>query len=75
MWTSPRHRRRGHARRVLQALEDTARGYGYRSVRLETGICQAEAIGLYLSAGYDPLDNHGRYADSPLRVSFEKRLT
>jgi ribosomal protein S18 acetylase RimI-like enzyme len=74
MWTAPMHRRRGHARRVLRALEEIAREYGYRSVRLETGVYQAAAISLYLETGYQPLDNYGRYADSPLAVSFEKRL-
>jgi len=74
MWTAPDHRRRGHARRVLAALEEAARGCGYRCVRLETGVRQREAIALYLDAGYDPIDNYGRYADSALCVSFEKRL-
>jgi len=74
MWTAPGHRRRGHARRVLAALEDAARGCGYRSVRLETGVRQREAIALYLDVGYDPIDNYGRYAESELCVSFEKRL-
>jgi polar amino acid transport system permease protein len=68
LWTAAAHRRRGHARRILSALEDAARQYGYRSVRLVTGMYQAEAIALCLAAGYDPLD------DSGSRVSFAKRL-
>ena len=44
MWTAPSERRRGHARRVLAALEDAARARGYRAVRPETGRPQPEAV-------------------------------
>jgi ribosomal protein S18 acetylase RimI-like enzyme len=74
MWTAPSHRGRGHARRVLAALEETAARVGYRSVRLQTGTLQTEAIGLYRSAGYRPIAAYGRYADDERCVSFQKAL-
>jgi putative acetyltransferase len=75
MWTAPAHRRRGHARRILEALEDVARGYGYRSVRLETGDLLHSAIALYTAAGYRRIPGYGRYGDDPRSVSFEKALS
>lgn len=44
MFVRPEHRRRGHARRLLAALEErSARAQGYRRVVLETGLEQPEA--------------------------------
>jgi putative acetyltransferase len=67
-------RRQGVARRILDKLEAIAAQLGYRALRLETGILQPEAIGLYESAGYRRVHCYGRYADNPLSVCFEKRL-
>lgn len=67
-------RRRGVARRILEKLEAIAAQLGYRVLRLETGVRQPEAIGLYESAGYRRVRCYGRYADNPLSVCFEKRL-
>lgn len=74
MWTSPEHRRRGHARRVLGALEQEARELGYRVVRLQTGAIATPAVALYHAAGYRRVAPFGRYRDEPLAVAFEKRL-
>src|SRR5215468_366748 len=52
MFVLPEFRGRGIARQILLALEARARELNYRLVRLETGIEQPEAIGLYKSAGY-----------------------
>jgi ribosomal protein S18 acetylase RimI-like enzyme len=65
MWTAPAHRRRGHARRVLTALEEAAARRGYHTLRLEAGERMTAAIGLYRSAGYTPAGSDR---------SFEKRL-
>jgi ribosomal protein S18 acetylase RimI-like enzyme len=74
MWTAPEHRRRGHARRVLAALERRAIDYGYRMLRLETATLQAEAIELYRSNGYRTIAQYGRLSVDPRCVCFEKQL-
>jgi len=74
MFVRVEHRRRGHARRMLAALEEWARDRGATRVVLETGVAQPEAIALYESAGYLPTDGFGHYRDSPLSRSFTKDL-
>ena len=74
MFVRAEHRRRGHARRLLRALEDLAREQGYQRVVLETGLAQPEAIALYASAGYLPVEGFGHYRDAPLSRSFAKDL-
>ncbi len=74
MWTAPTHRRRGLARVVLGALEDAARGRGWRRIVLESGVAQPEAIALYVAAGYQPVPGYGRYRDEPDAVSYAKTL-
>jgi ribosomal protein S18 acetylase RimI-like enzyme len=67
-------RRRGLARRLLAALEDSARGAGIQVLALETGTMQPEAIALYEAQGYLPTIRFGHYADSDLSRYFAKRL-
>ena len=67
-------RRKGIARKILKRLEMIAAQFGYRALRLETGILQPEAVNLYKSAGYRRVRCYGRYVDNPLSVCFEKRL-
>ena len=74
MYVVPAARGRGYSRLVLGALEDEARALGYKRVRLETGVRQDAAIGLYRSAGFGPIDRYGPYVDDELSVCFEKRL-
>jgi WS/DGAT/MGAT family acyltransferase len=74
MFVRVEHRRRGHARRMLSALEDWARASGYRRVVLETGAAQPEAIALYQTAGYLPIAGFGHYKDSELSRSFARDL-
>ena len=75
MWTSPAHRGRCHARRVLGALEQAAVRRGYHTLRLETGNLQLAAIALYTSAGYTEVQPYGHYfSENPQCVTYEKRL-
>jgi ribosomal protein S18 acetylase RimI-like enzyme len=74
MWTAPAHRGRGHARRVLLALEEAATRRGYYTLRLETGDQMTAAIALYRSAGYEPITGYGPWGADPRALSFEKRL-
>lgn len=55
IWTDSRHRRRGHGKALLIALEAEIAARGYRRVYLTTGDLQPEAEALYLAAGYDKL--------------------
>jgi len=74
MYVAPEARRRGIARRLLAALEDSARAAGRRRIILETGDQQPEAIKLYETAGYERIENFGFYRDSPNCISFGRRL-
>lgn len=65
----------GIGRALLQSLETFAKKFGYRSVRLETGLKQPEAINLYQSAGYHRAPCYGPYRKNPMSVCFEKELT
>jgi GNAT superfamily N-acetyltransferase len=72
MYVAPAVRGKGVARRLLGALEDTARDLGYEVARLDTGPHQPHAQALYESAGYRPI---GNFNANPV-ASFwgEKRL-
>ncbi|MDI2126541.1 GNAT family N-acetyltransferase [Yinghuangia seranimata] len=72
IWTHTAHRRRGLARRVLEALEHSATTRGYHRLYLTTGPRQPEAVGLYLSTGYTPLFDVDEPPFAPL--PFEKAL-
>ena len=74
MYVADTARRQGHARRVLGALEQTARDAGAELLVLETGTMQPEAIALYEATGYTPTVAFGHYADSELSRCYAKRL-
>jgi len=74
MFTAAEHRNRGVARAVLAELEHTAAAAGIEELVLETGTVQPEAIALYESSGYHPVDGFGYYAGRPLSRSFGKRV-
>lgn len=73
MFVAPEHRRQGHARRLLKALEDAARELGYIRVRLDTGPLQPEAASLYKSSAYTEIAPYNDYMP-PGSHFFEKRL-
>jgi putative acetyltransferase len=74
MWVDPGHRGNGSGRALLDAVEAAARGAGLIVLRLETGIHQAEALGLYRAAGYREIGPFGDYRPDPLSVFMEKHL-
>lgn len=74
MYVRPEARGRGVARLLLAALEERAEQLGYRRVVLETGVEQPEAMALYESAGYTPVEPFGAYRASPLSRCYERRL-
>ena len=74
MFTTHAARGRGVARRVLRAVEDSAREHGITRIVLECGWKQPEAIALYKSSGYDVIENFGYYRDHPGTISFGRDL-
>jgi GNAT superfamily N-acetyltransferase len=75
MYVAPQVRRRGLSRLLLGALEERARAMGAGRVVLETGERQPEAIRLYQSSGYEPIEGFGHYKDMALSLSFAKALS
>lgn len=74
MYVSPDARGRGHARRILAALEDGAREAGRTRMVLESGLKQPEALGLYRSCGYSDVTKFGVYRFEELSVCLGKSL-
>ena len=74
MYVLPASRGTGLGRQMLEALEVEARRLGYSGIVLETGNRQPEALGLYTSAGYEPIPCYGAYTARPLSRCFEKTL-
>jgi GNAT superfamily N-acetyltransferase len=74
MYVRPDARGRGVARALLAALEAEAAGLGYRRLVLETGDRQPEAMALYETAGWTPIEAYGAYRHSTLSKCFEKHL-
>ena len=74
MFVLPQARGLKLGRRILDRLEEEARREGLRCLRLETGIHQAEALGLYRTAGFVEREPFGEYGPDPLSVFMEKRL-
>ncbi|MDN4171630.1 GNAT family N-acetyltransferase [Nocardioides sp. SOB77] len=75
MYVVPAAQRRGHARRMLAHLEQTAAAAGFEALVLETGLRQPEAMALYESAGYASVPGFGYYKDAPLSRCYAKVLT
>jgi len=72
MYVVPGARRSGVARALLAALEDAARGLGYRVAGLDTGDRQPHAQAFYEAAGYRRV---GNFNDNPAAAFHgEKRL-
>jgi ribosomal protein S18 acetylase RimI-like enzyme len=72
MWVSPNVRGRGVGKKLLQALEDSARKAGAKVIHLETNKSLVEAKELYRRAGYQEVEpfNSEPYANH----WFEKKL-
>lgn len=74
MYVRPQFRGLGLAKAMLAHLEDFARGRGIRVFRLETGVDQPEAIGLYERLGYQQIAPFGEYLPDPLSRFYEKSV-
>jgi ribosomal protein S18 acetylase RimI-like enzyme len=74
MYVRPAFRGAGLGKRMLAHLADYSRQRGVDVLRLETGIHQVEAIGLYERFGFQRIRPFGPYRDDPLSLCYEKRL-
>lgn len=70
----PKFRGRGLSRAIMRHLEAELERDGVRLLRLETGVHQPAALGLYRNLGYRERGPFGSYRPDPLSVFMEKRL-
>ena len=69
----PSARRRGIARQILLHLEEEIRRRSFRSIVLETGCANSEAIAMYESEGYFPIPAFLGYVGSPISRCYAKK--
>ncbi len=74
MYVIPHVRGRGISRAILAQLLAAGRELGYARARLETGYAQREAIGLYESAGFEPIPCWGPYITDERSRCYEVEL-
>ncbi|GIW34648.1 GNAT family N-acetyltransferase [Meiothermus sp.] len=74
MYVRPAFRGRGVGKQLLAHLETYASERGIRLLRLETGVHQKEAIGLYQGFGFQRIPPFGPYFEDPLSICMEKKL-
>ncbi|MER3482227.1 MAG: N-acetyltransferase [Meiothermus sp.] len=74
MYVRPQFRGLGLGRRMIHHLADYAVQHGMKILRLETGVSQTEAIGLYESFGFRRVPPFGDYFEDPLSICMEKQL-
>ncbi|MCY3768646.1 MAG: GNAT family N-acetyltransferase [Gammaproteobacteria bacterium] len=67
-------RRKGISQSLMKQLEVDAQRRGVAVLRLETGVHQPEAVGLYEKLGYSRCGRFGAYPDDPVSVFMEKKL-
>jgi putative acetyltransferase len=75
IYVTPQARGLKLGKRILEAIEDHAREYGFAAIKLETGTLQPEALGLFAKCGFvtcGPFADYPR--DDPYSVFMEKRL-
>lgn len=68
------YRGQGLSRQLISALENYLIEHSIWLARLETGIYQLEALGLYQSLGYRERGPYGAYTSDPLSIFMEKHL-
>lgn len=74
LWVDPAARGLALGRRLLDAIERAAGDEAVTTLRLETGISQHQALGLYRSSGYREIGPFGSYNPDPLSIFMEKCL-
>jgi diamine N-acetyltransferase len=74
MFVRKQFRGKGFSKKLYYYLENHASGKGFRQILLETGKKQHEAIGLYQSLGFTPIEKFGEYTDDPNSLCFMKEI-
>ena len=74
MYVRPAQRGLGLGKAILDRLAQYTRERHVNVLRLETGIYQTEAIGLYERYGFQRRPPFGEYVEDPLSVYMEKSL-
>ena len=74
MYVRRQFRGSGFAKLILSHLAEYARSQNIWVLRLETGIYQQEAIGLYEAEGFYRIPPFGLYTNDPFSLYYEKRL-
>ncbi len=74
LWIDSSARGHGLSRILMEKLEAQAKAESFKLARLETGISQPEALGLYEALGYNRCAAFGNYNSDPLSVFMEKLL-
>ena len=75
MYIRPAFGGRGLGKMMLDYLTAYARRHGVCVLRLETGVYQKEAIGLYEASGFQRIPPFPPYTEDPLSLFFEKRIS
>jgi GNAT superfamily N-acetyltransferase len=74
MYVRPVFRGKGLGKAMLARLTEYAQGKNAKVLRLETGIYEVEAIGLYERFGFQRRGPFGEYVEDPLTVYLEKKI-
>lgn len=74
MYVRPAFRGRGFGKVMLDHLAGHACHHGVSLLRLETGVHQREAIGLYERMGFQRIPPFPPYWEDPLSRCYEKKL-
>lgn len=74
LYVKPAARGQSHSLTLMTEAELVAWRAGYRTLQLETGLRQPEALALYRRLGYDEVAPYGHYRDSLESVCFRKTL-
>lgn len=74
MFVRPEFRGKGLGKAMLRHLAEYARSNDAKLLRLETGIYEVEAIGLYERFGFQRRAPFGEYFEDPLSVYFEMNI-
>jgi GNAT superfamily N-acetyltransferase len=74
MFVRPEFRGRGLGKEMIRRLADYARDRQVAVLRLETGIYQQEAVGLYERCGFRRRPPFGEYQEDPMSIYYELAL-